>query len=164
MTSTAMQTLADLTEKSGLGVLDHLDTALPVPVTTGLQAQGDLLVVPWRMVAPEMHTVRWSASSASVPRAGIELLRSAGGGNPHTLLADGACTWTQPHFVDDVILTLGVIDASSVAYLLHPEHGASGIAPGRYVIRRQREAAEELYGLSWFGRSGRVGGSRLVAD
>lgn len=163
--ASATTTLAELTEQSGLGVLDHLDTALTIPVTAGLQAQGDLLVVPWRMVAAAEARPGAPTTPTPVPPTGIEILRSAGGGNPHTLLADGKCTWTGRWFVDGDGLTLGVVDASSVAYLLHPEHGASGIAPGRYVIRRQREAADELYGLAWrFSRFSRLDGSRLVAD
>jgi len=43
-------------------------------------------------------------------------------------------------------LTLGAVDTSVVAYLIHPEHGATGIAPGRYVIRRQREQSNTLFG------------------
>ncbi len=76
----------------------------------------------------------------SVPASGIELLRSASGGNPHSLVADqGCCTWYSPVF-DRRALALGILDAGTVAYLIHPEHGASGIAPGRYVIGRQRES------------------------
>jgi hypothetical protein len=29
----------------------------------------------------------------------------------------------------------------TTVYLLHREHGGAGIAPGRYVVRRQRELA-----------------------
>lgn len=78
--------------------------------------------------------------SVDVPRTGVELLRSAAGGNPHSLVADeGACTWTT-QVRDSRGLALGVLDTRVVAYLIHPEHGATGIAPGRYVIGRQRES------------------------
>lgn len=36
-------------------------------------------------------------------------------------------------------LALGILDTRVTAYLIHPEHGATGMAPGRYVIGRQRE-------------------------
>jgi hypothetical protein len=77
-----------------------------------------------------------------VPSTGIELLRSAAGGNPHTLVADpGTCQWTTS--VDDPTrLALGVLTATRAAYLIHPEHGGAGIAPGTYLIRRQRERRE----------------------
>lgn len=44
--------------------------------------------------------------------------------------------------------TLTVPEGGS-AYLMHPEHGAQGIGPGDYILRRQVEAAEQ---------------ARLVAD
>ncbi|WP_155060097.1 hypothetical protein [Streptomyces blattellae] len=130
-------TLSELTARTGLDVLDHLERQVAVPVVDGIQAQGDLIVIPYVLVADavRVHYQRWD----DVPAAGIELLRSAGGGNPHALVADpGTCRWTT-YVLDDERLALGVIDASAVAYLLHPEHGATGIAPGRYVVRRQRE-------------------------
>ena len=67
------------------------------------------------------------------------MLRAGTGGNPHTLVADpGTCRWTTG--VDDPErLALGALRTTGVAYLIHPEHGGSGIAPGTYVIRRQRE-------------------------
>ena len=40
-------------------------------------------------------------------------------------------------------LALGALTARSVAYLIHPEHGMTGIAPGTYIIRRQRERSAE---------------------
>jgi len=42
-------------------------------------------------------------------------------------------------------LGLGVLTvAEGVAYLAHPEHAFSGIAPGTYELRRQREQADEI--------------------
>ena len=138
MTASAM-TLADLTTRTGLDVLDHLERELEIPVTDGLQAQGDLLVIPYAAVA---HAVTpWGSewSWHAVPRQGVELLRGAGGGNPHTLVADpGTCFW-NPSTRDTMGLTIGVLKTSAIAYLIHPEHGASGIAPGMYAVRRQRE-------------------------
>jgi hypothetical protein len=52
-------------------------------------------------------------------------------------------------------LALGALVTAGVAYLVHPEHGGSGIAPGRYVIRRQRERSDR-----W--RQGRA--YQLIAD
>ncbi|MET4050650.1 hypothetical protein ABIB34_004436 [Rhodococcus sp. UYP5] len=51
-------------------------------------------------------------------------------------------------------LALGILDNTVTAYLIHPEHGATGIAPGRYVIGRQRER----------GRGGYFESTQLVAD
>jgi hypothetical protein len=52
-------------------------------------------------------------------------------------------------------LAIAMIETSAVAYLIHPEHGGTGIAPGRYVVRRQRERETER--MSWRG-------NRMIAD
>ncbi|MFD9130582.1 hypothetical protein [Kitasatospora sp. NPDC059571] len=150
-------TLADLTARTGLDVLDHLEREVTIPVVAGPQAQGDLIVIPMAML-PHVRLTSW-ASSQDVPAAGIELLRSAAGGNPHSLVADpGTCRWTLGVH-DPVRLALGLLEASAVAYLIHPEHGATGIAPGRYLIRRQRE--RDATGLGFgFARAG----NRMVCD
>ncbi|MBA9004824.1 hypothetical protein [Thermomonospora cellulosilytica] len=150
-------TLADLTARTGLDVLDHLEREVTVPVIDGLQAQGDLIVIP-RALVPEV-TVRDTADWRRVPPSGLELLRSASGGNPHTLVADaGTCRWTTD-FWDVERLALGVLQTSAPAYLVHPEHGGTGIAPGAYVVRRQREGSGPSRRGSTF-----LGGVRLVVD
>ncbi|MET8245217.1 hypothetical protein ABZV31_12895 [Streptomyces sp. NPDC005202] len=40
-------------------------------------------------------------------------------------------------------------------YDLHVKHGGTGIEPGRYVVRRQRERSTER--TAWFG-------NRMIAD
>ncbi|WP_067847191.1 hypothetical protein [Nocardia lijiangensis] len=129
-------------------VLEQLEQAMRIPVIDGMHAQGDLLVIPVRLldsVAP-----RPDALWRHVPPGGIEVLRGVAGGNPHTLVAEpGSCRWTI-QLDDPTGLALGMFVADTVAYLMHPEHGATGSAPGAYVIRRQRE--NSFYGV------------RLVAD
>ena len=145
---TTALTLADLTARTGLDVLDYLDQSVSIPVIAGPQAQGDLIVIPLTVLGDEVTTTEWSRS-VDVGRTGLELLRSAAGGNPHTLVADGGiCSWTAR--VDDPRgLALGILDTCVTAYLIHPEHGATGIAPGRYVIRRQRELGTgRLFGVA----------------
>lgn len=136
-------TLGELTERTGLDVLGHLAREVAVPVVDGMQAQGDLLVAPMDLL-PHVRAGGGRSSEVwwrEVPPEGIELLRSTAGGNPHTLVADpGRCRWTSS-VTDPTGLAIGVLEATAVAYLIHPEHGATGIAPGRYVVRRQRERA-----------------------
>ncbi|MFD0362763.1 hypothetical protein ACFQZZ_15070 [Nocardia sp. GCM10030253] len=136
--STTTLTLAELTARTGLDVLDHLERELTTPVTDGIQAQGDLIVIPFALVQNAVTPLGYSFWR-DVPADGLELLRSASGGNPHSLVADQlTCRWTA--FIRDTTgLAIGMLEASAFAYLIHPEHGASAIAPGRYVIRRQRE-------------------------
>jgi hypothetical protein len=143
-------TLASLSQQTGLAVLDHLDRSVSIPVVDGIQAQGDLIVVPMSEISSLSFwpDARWT----DVPPEGVELLLGAAGGNPHTLVADpGTCRWTQ-NVWETGGLVIGVFEAAAPVYLLHPEHGASGCAPGRYAVRRQREYAPG----GW--------GSRLVAD
>ena len=72
------------------------------------------------------------------------------GGNPHTLVADpGTCRWTTGVH-DPERLALGALSTAGVAYLIHPEHGGSGIAPGTYVIRRQRERSRATRRSGYF--------------
>lgn len=142
-------TLASLSQQTGLEVLDHLEQSVTIPVVDGLQAQGDLIVIPLSLLASSVR-VRPGVSWNAVPQEGIELLRGEAGGNPHTLVADrGTCRWTT-NVWDTEGLALGIFETTAVAYLLHPEHGATGCTPGTYAVRRQRE------------QEGRR--SRLVAD
>ncbi|GAA2776750.1 DUF6745 domain-containing protein [Nonomuraea dietziae] len=148
--------LATLSDRTGLAVLEHLERQVAIPVIEGIQAQGDLLVVPLRLVGAAV-TVRDLARWQDVPATGLELLRGAAGGNPHSLVADpGTCTWTTD-VRDTFRLALGVFHNSTPVYLLHPEHGATGFTPGAYVVRRQREFDHRLT-----LRGG--GGHRLIAD
>jgi hypothetical protein len=149
--------LASLSHRTGLAVLDHLEQQVTIPVIDGLQAQGDLLVVPLRLVAAAV-AVEASARWRKVRPTGLELLRGAAGGNPHTLVADpGTCEWTTG-VQDNFGLALGVFRATAPVYLLHPEHGATGCTPGTYVVRRQRELDHRVR------FRGLGGGHRLIAD
>jgi hypothetical protein len=133
-----MRTLATLIDEHGVDVHEHLDRDELVPILTGLQFQGDVAVVPTDRPDPRGDVV-------AVPAAGIPVVRGENGGNTHLLLAGGPCTW-NPVDRSGNGLDLGVlgVPAESTAWLAHPEHGYLGIGPGRYVIRRQREQADEV--------------------
>jgi hypothetical protein len=133
-----MTSLADLTRMTGLPVAPHLMTDLVIPADEGMQAQGDLLVVPLTVLAGRVFATD-GAGWTEVPPSGVQVLRGVAGGNPHTLVADpGTCLWT-PDVADADGLAIALVDALAPVYLLHREHGGTGIAPGRYAIRRQRE-------------------------
>lgn len=120
-------------------VLEQLDHSVRIPVIDGMYAQGDLIVIPLSML--DSVEPRPDATWRQVPPDGIEVLRGPAGGNPHVLVAEPAtCRWTA-EVVDPTGLALGIFTATSVTYLMHPEHGATGTTPGTYVIRRQREHA-----------------------
>lgn len=135
-------TLDDVARRADLDLLDHLDTQVTVPVLADPQAQGDLIVIP--VTNPTIAGL----ITTPLPQAGVPVVRGENGGHTHHLIGDGPVCWSPQR---DGAQTLGVltIPTDSTAYLVHPEHGAAGIAPGTYVLRRQREQADE---------------ARLVAD
>ena len=45
----ATMTLSALTALTGLDVFDYLDQEVSIPVVDGLQAQGDLIVIPYSL-------------------------------------------------------------------------------------------------------------------
>lgn len=137
---TLTKTITDLAAATGVDVHDHLPLEDLIPIIDGIQAQGDLLVIPAELLT--QVTARTNAAWVAVPKSGVEVLRGAAGGNPHVLVADaGTCRWTT-EVTDRDGLALGILDATAPVWLLHPEHGGSGIAAGRFVIRRQREQAD----------------------
>ena len=135
-----MPTLQDLTQARGFAIDEHLEAEAEIPVNTGIQFQGDLAIIPIGEVEGD---ISWQPSSlAPVGPAGVEVVRGENGGHTHLLVADpGAATWTAD-VTDSAGLAIGVLDAAAPVHILHAEHGATGIAPGRYLLRRQREQAD----------------------
>jgi hypothetical protein len=140
-----MQTLGELVSAHGVEVLEHLDRSVNVPVSAGLQFQGDLAVIP----AVSRPVPSWGAPRKAeqagargnvIPQAGIAVIEAVGSGHEHRLLASVPGTVT---FLPRDGQDLGLLEATEPAFLAHPEHGYLGIAPGSYVLRRQREQADE---------------------
>lgn len=133
-------TLDEVLTRHDQTVLDHLDREVSVPVV-GFGRQGDVIVIP----AALADRFELRAATTPVPRAGVPVVRGENGGNTHLLVADGAVFFEQ-QTASPQDLTLGVLSVGlgATAYLIHPEHGAIGFAPGDYVVRRQREQADEL--------------------
>lgn len=129
-----MRTLQHLIDTHGVDVLDHLDRQADIPILTGMQRQGDVLVVP--TTAP--------AATTPIPAVGVPVVRGENGGNTHTIVAapgDATCDLRTASTRD---LTLAVLTVTGVAWLAHPEHGYTGIGAGTYRLTRQREQADEL--------------------
>lgn len=127
-------TLGQLIDRHGVDVLEHLDRDLTVPVLDGLQFQGDLAVIP----EPDANV-----TGTTVPAAGIAVIEAIAGGHEHRLLASAPGTARFAALAGDQRQDLGHLTCTEPAYLAHPEHGYVGIAPGTYVLRRQREQADE---------------------
>ncbi|WP_455353860.1 hypothetical protein [Streptomyces sp. SYSU K217416] len=130
-------TLAHVTALAGVDVLDHLDREATIHVSSGLQRQGDVGLIPVGLIGYEPP-----AGGGRVPAAGVPLVSSGGGGNTHLLVADGPVTWT-PIEPDGADVGCFTVHEGAVAYVLHPEHGAMGHAPGTYLVRRQTEQAND---------------------
>lgn len=127
-------TLGQLIDRHGVDVLDHLDRDLTVPVLDGLQFQGDLAVIP----EPGDNV-----TGTPVPAQGIAVIEAAAGGHEHRLLASAPGTARFVSLAGDQRQDIGHLNCTETAYLAHPEHGYLAIAPGSYVLRRQREQAAE---------------------
>lgn len=134
-------TLDALVARHGVGVDDHHDLTALVPVHTGLTRQGDVIVIPAAMTARET-----TPATTVLPKAGYPVVRGESGGNTHLLLADGLVFFDPASDVSATQLDLGVLTVpeGSTAYLAHPEHGFSALGAGTFVVRRQREMADEL--------------------
>lgn len=126
-------TYAELLGHHHVEIPAHLEADAEIPVLTGMQRQGDIIVIPMRP---------GQIIGTSVPPEGVPVVRGEAGGNTHLLVADGHVLWAarQATGADPDLGTLEVVEGA--AYLLHPEHGGQGIGLGQYRIRRQVEAAE----------------------
>jgi hypothetical protein len=111
----------------------HLEADAEVPVVSGAQRQGDVICLPMRPGNV--------ANLKPIPAEGIIVVRGEAGGNTHRLMADGPCFWAPSQTRDATQGSL-VVEDGGTAYLIHEEHGAQGIAPGHYTLRRQQEQAE----------------------
>jgi hypothetical protein len=138
-----VKTLAEITQTHGFEVLEHLEAEAEVPVLDGLQAQGDLFIVP---AAAWSQTVQppdgYQAQLKPVPASGVPVIEAIAGGHEHRLFAGepGTAFWAPAGGGGQDI---GTLTTTAPAYVIHPEHGATGIAPGTYLLRRQREQADE---------------------
>lgn len=129
--------------------------ALPTtPVITGLQAQGDLIIIPWTVASMRHVDKEHVARAAQIPTGGVVVL-TGNNGHDHTLAPVPGVRWYRYRSSDfpssswvrtPTPTTLGilVVDEGAVGVLGHIEHGDSYIGPGHYVIRRQREQADEI--------------------
>lgn len=107
--------------------------------------QGDVIVVPERMLPLAYEP------TLAVTGAGVAVVRSDFGGHTHQLIADGEVWFSaepgDAEMEDADGLDVGVIRVGerATAYLIHPEHAAIGLAPGRYTVRRQREGGRLVH-------------------
>lgn len=127
-----MHTFETVMASAGVEIPAHLEAQAEIPVLAGLQRQGDLIVVP---VKPS------AKPGVPIPAEGIAVVRGEATGNTHLLVGDGTWAAVEARGLDCGVVT---VPEGGTAFLLHREHGAQGFAPGAYLVRRQREQADEI--------------------
>lgn len=138
---------------SGISIPEHLEAEAEVPVLTGPQAQGDLIIVPMADAYRGIEQTPFWPQGEIIPMDGVQVVHGEATGNTHWLHAgfnSPGVTWHRANRqagVPGVSLVVGVVTvpAGQTAMLVHTdEHGANGIGPGRYEIRQKREQADEI--------------------
>ena len=125
----------------GTSVPEHLVADAEVPILTGSQAQGDLLIVPI-LPTDGMDNVTWEP----VPDTGIQVVRGEATGNTHWLHRGFDSPGVEWARIDrEMFLGAIRIPEGQSALLLHTdEHGSNGIGPGCYAIHGKREQADVI--------------------
>lgn len=142
-------TLSAVLARVDLTPTDEALADIEVPVLTGPQRQGDILIVP-RPAAGAAERFGMSA----VPAHGVQVVRGEATGNTHMLHPEpGHVCWWQPMSPTGRRsgLTFGVlyVPEDAVCWLIHTEeHGANGIGPGTYTLLGKREKRDEIVRVS----------------
>lgn len=131
-------TYAEALARVGVTVPEHLLADAEVPVLTGLQAQGDLLIIPIDHLT--VHAL------AAVPDAGIQVVFGEATGNSHWLHRGFDSPGVSFARVDDELRLMEIeVPEGQNAQLVHTdEHGSAGIGPGLYAIHAKRELRDEV--------------------
>lgn len=136
-----MHTYGSALALAGVTVPEHLQADAEVPVLTGPQAQGDLIVYP----ADAPDTLPWQP----VPDAGVQVVHGEATGNTHWLhrgFDSPDVQWARTaRDADDLVIGYVRIPEGQSAQLIHTdEHGANGIGAGTYAIHGKREQADVI--------------------
>lgn len=133
-------TLTAALARHNITVADDLLADIEVPVLTGPQRQGDVLIVP-RPPAGRAELEQM----APVGRDGVQVVRGEATGNTHLLDAvDGDVRWLATP-TDALAFGVLYVGPGGVANLLHTdEHGCNAIGPGTYRLVGKREMADEI--------------------
>ena len=109
---------------------DWVDDQIEIPFLDGVQAQGDVLVVPSKA----------SIGAGAVPvERSVDIVPSENGGHAHTLVVmDGATCLIRFDKTGDLNV-IARIECDGPVVLTHMEHGGNGLLAGSYEFRRQVE-------------------------
>lgn len=145
-TGMANMTYGQALSMAQVSVPEHLEAEAEVPVLTGVQCQGDLMVIPVAMAyEPGPARSQWP-DGKPVGLAGVQVVHGEATGNTHWLHAGFNSPGVLWHRADEgQVVGVVTVPEGQTAMLVHTdEHGANGIGPGRYEIRRKRELADEI--------------------
>lgn len=123
--------------KVGATVPDHLIADAEVPVLTGPQAQGDLMIVPLTAT---------TATLAPVPVQGVQVVFGEATGNSHWLHQGFDSPGVEyARVTEGQRIAVVRVPVGQTAQLIHTdEHGSNAIGPGLYGIHEKREMADEI--------------------
>ncbi len=117
-------------------VVEQVVAPIETPVLTGIQRQGDVMVVPMR---PGKVTGLVPVGVNGVVVAGGVAMR-----NDHTLFAPEGGVHFAPATDDLRRLGTVVVEEGKVAVIDHPEHGRMAFGPGSYALKCPVEQLDEL--------------------
>lgn len=136
MSTTITRTVGHLAEQTGVTVTADWADDITIPILSGLQRQGDVLIVP---------SLREKPAATAVPSAGTPVVVGESGGNTHAIHAEGDVRVdVRAPEAGRLLAAVVTVAPGATAWLAHPEHGFLGIGEGTYEVRRQREMADEL--------------------
>jgi len=145
MTSKQM-TYGEALAMANVSIPEHLEAEAAVPVLTGPQAQGDLIVVPLHLAYETGEQPPAWPDGKPVPLDGVQVVHGEATGNTHWLHAGFNSPGVAWHRAGDgLVVGVVTVPAGQTAVLVHTdEHGANAIGAGRYEIRQKRELADEI--------------------
>lgn len=118
------------------GFYDWVDDQIEIPFLDGVQAQGDVLVVPSKASI---------GAGAEVVERHVDIVPSENGGHAHTIVVvpGTVCKIRFDRTGDPNVIAR--VECNGPVVLTHMEHGGNGMLAGTYEFRRQVEwdGAEE---------------------
>jgi hypothetical protein len=139
-------TYAEALGKIGVTIPDHLMADAEVPVLTGVQAQGDLIIVPAGEAGMDLFdTTQWTLQP--VPSSGVQVVVGEATGNTHWLhrgFESPDVMWARVTGDPLVIGVVAVPEGQSAELIHTDEHGANAMGAGMYVIRGKQELADQI--------------------
>lgn len=109
---------------------DWVDTETTIPFLDGIQAQGDVLIVP--------SAASIGAGTELVERS-VDIVPSENGGHAHTLVVVDGTTCRIRFDKTGNPNVIARVECDGPVVLTHMEHGANGLLAGTYEFRRQVE-------------------------